>query len=845
MNSIFEFLNARGPQALATAGQILWQSSLLIAFLLLLDRALQRRLRPGLRYVLWLVVLLKLVLPPSLALPSGVAWWLRAPVATEPARPAPAWIATYETAAPPLSEPVRAFESAPPAPRLSLAGGWLGATVIISAAMFGAISWRWRRFSRHTSRHSGIEPPEWLAALAADAAHAAGVRRRVEIRVVPSPMSPALFGLWHPVILLPQSLVSGLSADRLRAVLIHEFVHLRRGDVWVNCAQTLLQVVYWWHPLLWVANYRIRRIREEAVDESVMIALRGAAEAYAPTLLDVARLSMHRPFASLGLVGILEPRRALRQRLERLIAFQPPKRPGAGPLSLLCALVFGALALPMGQAPAADTQPATTLSPNAPSDGAAETGIEVNTLLQQAKKFYDLGKLDEAETQFIRVLQQDPRSQAAYYYLDLIKEAKSAQPRPGIRNVTSRRQRILARLDTLQVQKVDFENTTLANVLNWLTTESRRLDPAGGGIPFIMNPPPRRQDETVALEDVRVRLAQPLSNLRLVDVLEVIVKVADKPLKYSIEDFGVVFSFRHTETPPLHTRIFKVEPGSFGAHLRALTGKDDMAEALRKFLADLNVNLAPPKNIYCNDSEGTIIVRGAPQDLEMIETAINVIRMTPPQVNVKAVFLLLPEEEESAFWKKRTAVTTASGVRTAELSNSEAQQQLREWQSGNAASLLSEPSVTTLSGRQCQMQYIEQTTSRDGIEVTNEPPAGCTLDVLPVVTDDKLGIKLVMTATIIERLGLDDPAVPGAQPSRRYRLHDYAVTAAVPNGRTLVFSREDDAANPWPGIPGYEKKRALIMVTPTIIKTAARARTNNLNTIPRLWYPTDPPRPAK
>ena len=78
-------------------------------------------------------------------------------------------------------------------------------------------------------------------------------------------------------------------------MLLHEAFHLRRKDVWVNCAQALLQMVYWWHPLLWLANARIRRVREEAVDDAVMLALRDEAENYAPTLLEVAKLAFARP----------------------------------------------------------------------------------------------------------------------------------------------------------------------------------------------------------------------------------------------------------------------------------------------------------------------------------------------------------------------------------------------------------------------------------------------------------------------------------------------------------------------------------------------------------------------
>ena len=165
-------------------------------------------------------------------------------------------------------------------------------------------------------------------------------------------MSPAVCGLFRPVNSVAASRWrKNYRAGQLRAVLLHEAFHLRRKDVWVNCAQALLQIVYWWHPLLWLANARIRRLREEAVDDAVMLALRDEAENYAPTLLEVAKLAFSRPLMSLGLVGIMESRSALRKRIERLVNFRPPRKAGLTLLSFCGIFVFSAVALPMGEAP--------------------------------------------------------------------------------------------------------------------------------------------------------------------------------------------------------------------------------------------------------------------------------------------------------------------------------------------------------------------------------------------------------------------------------------------------------------------------------------------------------------
>ena len=76
MNTVIEALNAWADHALRFAWPMLWQSSLLIALLLALELLLGRKVRPAVRYGLWLVVLVKLLLPPSLAFPTGPGWWL-------------------------------------------------------------------------------------------------------------------------------------------------------------------------------------------------------------------------------------------------------------------------------------------------------------------------------------------------------------------------------------------------------------------------------------------------------------------------------------------------------------------------------------------------------------------------------------------------------------------------------------------------------------------------------------------------------------------------------------------------------------------------------------------------
>jgi type II secretory pathway component GspD/PulD (secretin)/beta-lactamase regulating signal transducer with metallopeptidase domain len=343
MYALIEALNAWADHALRFAWPMLWQSSLLIALLFVLELLLKRTVRSAVRYALWLVVLVKLLLPPSLAFPTSAGWWLRPAIAAPTAlRPTSVTVTYGVPERPQLPTAVTPVFVESPPPRVSSAAWLLVATVAVSLALLAWMIVRWCQVSRRAHRAAAAPVP--LGDLLPELPHP------VRLRLTDHHQSPAVCGLFRPVILLPCSLAERLPPAQLRAVLLHELLHLRRGDVWVNCVQALLQIAYWWHPLLWLANARIRRVREEAVDDAVMLALKEDAETYAPTLLEVARLALHRPLTSLGLVGILESRNALRQRIERLLDFRPPRKAGLTVGSALAVLAFAAVAVPMGQA---------------------------------------------------------------------------------------------------------------------------------------------------------------------------------------------------------------------------------------------------------------------------------------------------------------------------------------------------------------------------------------------------------------------------------------------------------------------------------------------------------------
>ena len=241
--NLIETLNLEALRLMHFLRPWFYQTTLVMAAVFVLDLVLRKRVRAAVRYAIWLLVLLKLVLPPSLASPTALAYWLRPPrpTAVPPAIVAPSTAASVEpfaaTPRPELS--VKLPKPPPPLTREAwLVVAWFGGMSVL----LGLLVYRWRKI-----RGLVLEAEEPRAAwrdLVPEAAAHLRLRRTPPIKLTSSPAAPGVCGVFRPVILLPKALPEHLSRMQLRTVLMHELAHIARGDLWVNWAQGLVQVVF-------------------------------------------------------------------------------------------------------------------------------------------------------------------------------------------------------------------------------------------------------------------------------------------------------------------------------------------------------------------------------------------------------------------------------------------------------------------------------------------------------------------------------------------------------------------------------------------------------------------------
>jgi len=116
------------------------------------------------------------------------------------------------------------------------------------------------------------------------------------------------------------------------------------------------------------------------------------------------------------------------------------------------------------------------------------------------------------------------------------------------------RQVIVSKLDRIRLDRITYDGLPLGEVVKNLMDEAKKRDPEKKGINFVLTSnggpdgPPGEPAELVDINSIIIKIMPPLSDVRLAEALDAIVVVADRPIQYSIEDYGVVFTLKRHES---------------------------------------------------------------------------------------------------------------------------------------------------------------------------------------------------------------------------------------------------------------------------------------------------------
>ena len=141
----------------------------------------------------------------------------------------------------------------------------------------------------------------------------------IESSVIRSPMAA---GTLRPHIILPSGIVTELSQEKLRFIILHELAHLQRKDIYVNWITTLLQIFHWFNPLIWYAFNQMREDRELACDANVLSVLKpDEYKSYGDAIICLLERFSY-PVYDHTVAGFASDKSHIKQRMAKIAAYK-------------------------------------------------------------------------------------------------------------------------------------------------------------------------------------------------------------------------------------------------------------------------------------------------------------------------------------------------------------------------------------------------------------------------------------------------------------------------------------------------------------------------------------------
>ena len=344
---MIETLNSIADKWLDWEFAIAWQIAVLIAIIWVIDLLIRKWAWPQVRYALWLLVLVKLVLPPTLTSPasltavipslaqSSVKLQIEPPLTTpevtqfvesvEPVEVSTNENVNYsiETAAEPITADFVAQSVEPDASAVVSLSWKVYAFFVWLAGIAFLASWLILRLTGLRREHlkSGQQsnlPDDFIELLKATA-NRLNLKKMPQVILTNKVCCPAVFGVFRPVLLMPSDKLNNITRQDLEHILLHELAHIKRGDLFIHGIHMMLQIVFWFNPLLWVIRKQLQNLRELCCDATVAKILKEKTFCYRETLLETARQLLAEPVdPGLGLLGLFESSNRLVERLKWL-----------------------------------------------------------------------------------------------------------------------------------------------------------------------------------------------------------------------------------------------------------------------------------------------------------------------------------------------------------------------------------------------------------------------------------------------------------------------------------------------------------------------------------------------
>jgi len=144
-------------------------------------------------------------------------------------------------------------------------------------------------YCQHIKHHNNELPSETIQHVFNELKNNLGITQAIQLRISKVVNIPCVIGHFIPVVLLPASLILGLSTQQIKVIMLHELGHVSRRDYLISSLQTLITSLYFFNPFArWISS-KIDEERENACDD-IAVSISGDPLFYAHTLKEFAEM---------------------------------------------------------------------------------------------------------------------------------------------------------------------------------------------------------------------------------------------------------------------------------------------------------------------------------------------------------------------------------------------------------------------------------------------------------------------------------------------------------------------------------------------------------------------------
>lgn len=345
--------------------------------------------------------------------------------------------------------------------------------------------------------------------------------------------------------------------------------------------------------------------------------------------------------------------------------------------------------------------PEGTVNNPAVTDEFKDNVATVQKLLFQGDAYFRTGQLDKSEETYSKVLILDPYNKAARDKMDHIEHykeraasfrheeyeqnamlkvnqgwAESISPdivvpptQPGQGGISSNRAIITRKLQSIIIDKVNFDKLDIATVISFLTQKSKELDPTHEGINFVLRlssetpaapaaggaggapapagaaPKPGGAATPPVAEQPAIHreVSINLENVPLADILGYIISQTN--LQYTVDDYAVYLRPSIDEGETLTVRTYLVPPNFFTTSTLKVTAPTSEATSstvesvsvkVQDELSDKGIHFPPGATATFLPGSSKLVVRDTPEQLDLIANLIEQLSKETPQVQIEA-----------------------------------------------------------------------------------------------------------------------------------------------------------------------------------------------------------------